>query len=77
MDTAAWTVIGTGIALAGIILVQGRSLRADFRERFTRLDEKVDGLAKDHNALARELSEVKGYLRGTLPESPRRPESAG
>ncbi|MDE0456339.1 MAG: hypothetical protein OXI15_03510 [Chromatiales bacterium] len=42
-------------------------LRADVK----RIEGKVDKLADDHNALARELSEVKGYLRGTLPETPR------
>ena len=41
-------------------------LRSDVK----RIEGKVDKLADDHNALARELSEVKGYLRGTLPESP-------
>ena len=29
-----------------------------------RLDRKIDGLAKDHQALARELSELKGEIRG-------------
>ena len=41
-------------------------LRTDVK----RIEGKVDGLAKDHNALARELSEVKGYLRRELPGSP-------
>jgi len=72
MCADSWTIIDTGVALsgliaalAGIILAQGR----DMRDRFVALDRKVDKLADDHNALARELSEVKGYLRGTLPES--------
>lgn len=69
MDFQTFAIIGTIIGSAIALGAQGRSLRADFRERFTRLDEKVDKLADDHNALARELSEVKGYLRGTLPES--------
>ena len=38
-------------------------------ENMKRIEGKVDGLASDHNALARELSEVKGYLRGTQPEA--------
>ena len=29
-----------------------------------RLDRKIDGLAKDHQALARELSELRGEIRG-------------
>jgi len=40
-------------------------LRADVK----RIEGKVDRLADDHGALARGLSEVKGYLRGTLPGS--------
>ena len=40
-------------------------LRSDVK----RIEGKVDGLAKDHNDLARELSEVKGYLRRELPDS--------
>ena len=35
-------------------------------DRFDRLEEKVDGLAKDHRALARELSEFRGEIRGRL-----------
>ena len=29
-----------------------------------RLDRKIDNLAKDHQALARELSELRGEIRG-------------
>ncbi len=43
----------------------GSAIQGDMK----RIEGKVDALAADHNALARELSEVKGYLRGTLPES--------
>ena len=68
MTAEAWTIIGTGVALAAMIFAQGR----DVTSRLVALDKKVDKLADDHNALARELSEVKGYLRGTLPESPAR-----
>ena len=75
----AWTVIGTGaavastiiatrLALARLIIVQSR----DMKGRIAGVDRKVDKLADDYNALARELSEVKGFLRGTLPESPPR-----
>ena len=48
-----------------VVVVAFLWLRSDMK----RIEGKVDKLADDHNALARELSEVKGYLRGTLPES--------
>ena len=77
MSVEAWTVIGTGVALASIIITTGVALASiifaqgrGMTSRLADLDKKVDKLADDHNALARELSEVKGYLRGTLPESP-------
>ena len=34
-----------------------------------RLDRKIDGLAKDHQALARELSELRGEIRGRFGKS--------
>ena len=48
-----------------VVVIAFLWLRADVK----RIEGKVDGLAKDHNALARELSEVKGYLRRTLPDT--------
>ena len=37
---------------------------------FVRLEEKVDGLARDHQALARETSELRGEIRGRLGDLP-------
>ena len=39
-------------------------------DKFVRLEEKVDDLAKDHRALARELSELRGEIRGRLGDLP-------
>ena len=54
-----------------VVIVAFFWLRSDMKC----IEEKVDGLAREHNAfaselnaLAREVSEVKAYLRGTLPE---------
>lgn len=37
-----------------------------FDSRFDSLEKKVDGLAKDHHGLSRELSEFRGEMRGRL-----------
>ena len=39
---------------------------ASLETRFESLDQKVDGLAADHNSLSRELSEFRGEMRGRL-----------
>ena len=39
-------------------------------ERFARLEQKVDHPARDHRSLARELSELRGEIRGRLGELP-------
>ena len=44
--------------------LEGRFDRLE--DKFVRLEEKVDDLAKDHQALARELSEFRGEIRGRL-----------
>ena len=44
--------------------LEGRFDRLE--DKFVRLEDKVDGLAKDHRALARELSEFRGEIRGRL-----------
>ena len=53
MSPEIYTMLG-GFAALGV-----------FMWRITdRLDRKIDGLAKDHQALARELSELGGEIRG-------------
>ena len=37
---------------------------ADMGARFDKLEAKVEDLAKDHQSLARELSEFRGEMRG-------------
>ena len=38
--------------------------------RFDKLEAKVEDLAKDHQSLARELSEFRGEMRGRLDALP-------
>ena len=42
------------------------NMNSRFDNRFASLEKKVDGLADDHHALARELSEFRGEMRGRL-----------
>ncbi|MCY3838072.1 MAG: hypothetical protein OXH09_05400 [Gammaproteobacteria bacterium] len=41
--------------------------------RFDKLEAKVEDLAKDHQSLARELSEFRGEMRGRLDALPNAP----
>ena len=60
MSAEIYTMLG-GFATLGLLWL---SLFL-FMWRITdRLDRKIDGLAKDHQALARELSELGGEIRG-------------
>ena len=59
MSDEILTMLGVGVALGLFIW------------RVTdRLDRKIDALAKDHQSLARELSELRGEIRGRLGEMP-------
>ncbi len=59
MSDEILTMLGVGVALGLFIW------------RVTdRLDRKIDALAKDHRSLARELSELRGEIRGRLGEMP-------
>ena len=42
----AWTVIGVGLVLAGLILVTTRSTRGEIRVQADRLDKRIDEISK-------------------------------
>ena len=46
---------------------------ADMDARFDSLETKVNDLARDHQNLARELSEFRGEIRGRLDALPKGP----
>ena len=78
MNAEIWTILSVGIALGGLIWRMNRSLRHDMERRFEQVAEcfrevrrQLAGLAEDHNALARELSELRGEIRGRLDERAR------
>lgn len=73
---------GLNVALGGLMWQMLRSFRLDVARQFGEVDKKFEGvaedfrdvrnrldhLAKDHHNLARELSELRGELRGRLDE---------
>ena len=85
MNQESWTVLAVGITLGGLVWQMLRSLRHDMLRRFGDVDRKfgemsenfrgvrdrLDRLAADHHGLARELSELRGEIRGRLDERAR------
>ena len=85
MSPEAWTILAVGVALGGLVWQMLRSLRQDLARRFGDVERKfgeisenfrdvttrLERLAADHHGLARELSELRGELRGRLDERPR------
>ena len=70
MSKDSWTVIGTGIALAALLLQQAGSLRADIRDvrqevRDVRQD--VRGIRSDLADVRERLSTVETQLQYALP----------
>jgi len=71
MNPEAWTILAVGTALGGLVWQMLRSLRLDLAWRFEDVGNRLDRLAADHHGLARELSELRGELRGRLDERAR------
>ena len=78
MNPETWTILAVGVALGGLMWQMLRSLRLDMAQRFRDVDNnfrdvrhRLDLLAADHHGLARELSELRGELRGRLDERSR------
>ena len=85
MNAEVWTILAVGTSLGGLIIALTgltwrmiRALRADIDRRFDQVAEcfrevrkQLARLADDHNALARELSELRGEIRGRLDERAR------
>ncbi|MYE24816.1 MAG: hypothetical protein F4Y01_12875 [Gammaproteobacteria bacterium] len=57
-----WTIVGTGIALAGLFIGLFAWLRSDMKE----LAKGLDVVSRDVHQVARELSELRGEVRGRL-----------
>ena len=85
MSPEAWTILAVGAALGSLVWRMLRSLRYDMErqfdevgknfgevaENFRDMRSRLDRLADDHHGLARELSELRGELRGRLEERTR------
>ena len=66
MSNEIVTMLGVGATL----LASGGTFALFLFRLFARLEEKVDDLAKDHQALAREFSEFRGEVRARLSDLP-------
>ena len=62
-----------GLALVGFLWKIRRDLNADLEirigplnDKIDSLDRKIDSLVRDHHALAREVSEFRGEMRGRI-----------
>ncbi len=63
-----WTVIGVGIALAGLILATTRGIRADMRVQLDRLDKRIDGLSARMDERIDGLSARQDQLAARMDE---------
>ena len=63
--TMDWTVIGVGIALAGLMLVTTRGIRADMRMLLERQDKLAERLGRQEQEQAR-MNEVLETLSDRL-----------
>ena len=68
VNSEAWTILAVGTALGGLMWQMLRTLRQDMVRQFSEVRNRLDRLAADHHGLARELSELRGELRGRLDE---------
>ena len=66
-------IISVGVAIAGLLWKMRRDLDEDLDRRLGSLDSKIDSidrridtLVQEHHALAREVSEFRGEMRGRL-----------
>ena len=63
-----WTVISLGLSYLGVSIAFMGLMSRMFRNQFARVEDKIDNLARDHQSLARELSEFRGEMRGRLDD---------
>ena len=71
MNTEVWTILAVGVALGGLMWQMVQSLHQDMERQFADVRSRLEKSAADHHSLARELSELRGELRGWLDERAR------
>lgn len=62
-----WTTLGVGLVLAGLILNQGWSLRADINAVQSSLQAQIAELRDGQADLQRRVARIEGLLQGMLP----------
>ena len=64
MSPEIYTMLGGFVTMVGGFVSLGLFMWKVMWRVTDRLDRKIDDLAKDHQAFARELSELRGEIRG-------------
>ena len=63
-STVEWTVIGVGLALAGLILATTRGIRAEMRAQLDRMDKRLDELSVRVSRLEQSQAHTAGLIEG-------------
>ena len=61
-------ILSQGFVLLGAMITFMFLFWRMFAREMDRLNNKIDGLSQDHNGLSRELSELRGEIRGRFGE---------
>ena len=60
------TMLGVGVAIVAFLWRTMTGMEQRLDKRIDRLEGKVDGLARDHGSLAREIAETRESVAGEL-----------
>ena len=64
MDPEAWTIIGVGIVLAGIVLASARSAHGDIKRLEERFEQRFSKLEESNAGLRERMAKLEGLLEG-------------
>ena len=64
MTTEIWTIIGTGIALAGLLLVTLHNFKADIKADIKALDGRMQSLDDRVRNQGERMARLEGLLEG-------------
>lgn len=56
--------IGTGVAVASVVVAGQRGIRAELRDRFTAVDARLTAIERQHGELRERIAHLEGLLDG-------------
>ena len=65
-----WTIIGVGVALAGLQWHLYGSLNTGLNARMDRIDARLDRIEADLTSIKERLSRIEGWIAGRFGEEP-------